>query len=72
MDGVGRVHCKTTLKLLAYHHLNPAIYVPGNDAQGRPLSTEGNAESRVPFAPGIYGPPRYWTIRSQILPFRPV
>ncbi|HUQ91039.1 MAG TPA: TonB-dependent receptor [Bryobacteraceae bacterium] len=51
---------KTTLKLLAYRPFNAAIFVPGNDAQGRPRSTEGNAESRVPFAPGIYGPQGYY------------
>jgi len=47
---------KTTQKLVAYRPFNSAVYVPGNDAQGRPLSTEGNAESRVPFGRGIYGP----------------
>ena len=51
---------KTTLKLLAYRPFNAAIYIPGNDAQGNPLSTEGNAESRVPFGKGIYGPQGYY------------
>lgn len=51
---------KTGVKLLAYRPFNAAIFVPGNDAQGRPLSTEANAESRVPFAPGVYGPQGYY------------
>src|SRR5436190_13431866 len=32
-----------------------APFIPGNDAQGMPLSTEGNAGSRAPFLPGTYG-----------------
>lgn len=51
---------KQTAKLMALRPFNAAIYVPGTDTQGRPLSTEGNAESRVPFAPGIYGPQGYY------------
>jgi len=51
---------KTGLKLLAYRPFNAARFVPGNDAQGRPLSTEGNAETRVPFGRGIYGPQGYY------------
>lgn len=51
---------KTGIKLLAYRPFNAAIFIPGNDAQGRPLSTEGNAESRVPFGRGIYGPQGYY------------
>ena len=47
---------KTGTKLIAYRPFNAARYVPGTDAQGQPLSTEGNAASRVPFLPGIYGP----------------
>ncbi len=55
---------KSTAKLMAYRPFNAAIYVPGNNAQGQPLSTEGNAESRVPFAPGIYGPQGYYLDNS--------
>jgi hypothetical protein len=51
---------KTGLKLLAYRPFNAAIFVPGTNAQGQPLSTEGNAESRVPFGRGIYGPQGYY------------
>ncbi len=43
-------------KLLAFRPFNAARFLPGNDAQGRPLSTASNFESRVPFLPGIYGP----------------
>lgn len=46
---------KTGRKLIAYRPFNAAPYVPGVDAQGRPLSTESNAERRAPFLPGIYG-----------------
>ncbi|MEX2262942.1 MAG: TonB-dependent receptor [Bryobacteraceae bacterium] len=51
---------KSSTKLIAYRPFNAAPYIPGTDAQGRPLSTETNAESRVPFAPGIYGPEGYY------------
>lgn len=51
---------KSTIKLAAYRPFNAALYVPGTNAQGQPLSTEENAESRVPFAPGIYGPQGYY------------
>jgi len=47
---------KTGRKLIAFRPFNAAPFLPGNDAQGRPLSTDSNAESRVPFLPGIYGP----------------
>ncbi len=46
---------KTGRKLIAFRPFNAAPFVPGNDAQGRPLSTEGNANSRAPFLPGVYG-----------------
>jgi hypothetical protein len=46
---------KTGRKLIAYRPFNAAPYIPGVDAQGRPLSTEANAGSRAPFLPGIYG-----------------
>jgi hypothetical protein len=46
---------KTGIKILAFRPFNAAIYIPGVDAQGRPLSTEANAGSRAPFLPGIYG-----------------
>ena len=46
---------KTGTKLIAYRPFNAAPFIPGMDAQGRPLSTEANAESRAPFLPGIYG-----------------
>ncbi|MDZ7637178.1 MAG: TonB-dependent receptor [Bryobacterales bacterium] len=55
---------KSTIKLMAYRPFNAAPFVPGNDAQGRPLSTEGNAESRVPFGRGIYGPQGYYLDNS--------
>lgn len=51
---------KTGIKLPAYRPFNAAVFVPGNDAQGRPLSTEGNADSRVPFGRGVYGPQGYF------------
>ncbi len=51
---------KSTIKLAAYRPFNAAIFIPGNDAQGNPLSTEENAESRVPFGKGIYGPQGYY------------
>ena len=46
---------KTGRKLIAYRPFNAAPYIPGNDAQGRPISTEANAGTRAPFLPGIYG-----------------
>jgi hypothetical protein len=46
---------KAGRKLIAYRPFNAAVYIPGTDAQGRPLSTEANAESRAPFLPGVYG-----------------
>jgi hypothetical protein len=35
---------------------NAAIYVPGTDSTGTPISTRANIDSRVPFLPGVYGP----------------
>jgi hypothetical protein len=46
---------KTGRKLIAFRPFNAALYIPGNDSQGRPLSTDANAGSRVPFLPGTYG-----------------
>jgi hypothetical protein len=46
---------KTGRKLIAYRPFNAAPYIPGLNAQGQPISTEGNAGSRAPFLPGIYG-----------------
>lgn len=46
---------KTGRKLIAFRPFNAAPFIPGNDAQGRPLSTEANVESRAPFLPGVYG-----------------
>ncbi|MCC6586881.1 MAG: TonB-dependent receptor [Bryobacterales bacterium] len=51
---------KTGTKLIAYRPFNAAPYIPGNNAQGQPRSTEGNAGDRVPFQPGIYGPEGYY------------
>ena len=51
---------KTGRKIIAFRPFNAAPYIPGNDAQGRPRSTESNGESRVPFAPGVYGPGGYY------------
>ncbi len=47
---------KTGRKLIAFRPFNAAPYIPGNNAQGQALSTVSNAESRVPFLPGVYGP----------------
>jgi hypothetical protein len=47
---------KTGRKLGSLATWNAARYIPGNGPDGRPLSTEANAEQRVPFLPGIYGP----------------
>jgi hypothetical protein len=47
---------KTGRKLGSLATFNAARYIPGNGPDGRPLSTEANAEQRVPFLPGIYGP----------------
>lgn len=46
---------KTGRKLIAYRPFNAAPYIPGVDASGQPISTEGNAGSRAPFLPGTYG-----------------
>ena len=46
---------KTGRKIIAFRPFNAAPFIPGNNAQGLPISTEGNAESRAPFLPGIYG-----------------
>lgn len=35
--------------------LNPAVFVPGADAQGRPFSTTGNTDARRIFAPAFGG-----------------
>lgn len=42
-------------KLQALRPFNVAVFQPGNDEQGRPLSTLENAPQRAPFHPGIYG-----------------
>ena len=41
--------------LLASRPFNSAIFTPGTDANGKPLSTRGNQDDRVPFLPGVYG-----------------
>lgn len=46
---------KDTKKLHAFRPWNVAIYKPGVDASGRPLSTLENAWERAPFLPGVYG-----------------
>ena len=46
---------KTGRKIIAFRPFNAAPFIPGNNAQGQPISTEANAESRAPFLPGIYG-----------------
>jgi len=46
---------KTGRKLGSLATFNAAIFIFGNDASGRPLSTAANAAQRVPFLPGIYG-----------------
>lgn len=40
--------------LLAFRPFNAAIFRPGTDAQGNPLSTRANIPQRAPFLPGIY------------------
>jgi carboxypeptidase family protein len=47
---------KTGRKLGSLATWNAAVFISGNDAAGRPLSTAANAVQRVPFLPGIYGP----------------
>jgi hypothetical protein len=42
--------------LLAFRPYNAAIYVPGVNSAGAPISTRANINSRVPFLPGVYGP----------------
>ncbi len=42
-------------KLQAYRPFNVAVFEPGVDANGNPLSTLENAGERAPFNPGIYG-----------------
>ncbi len=42
-------------KLPAFRPFNAAIFRPGTDAAGNPLSTLENAGSRAPFLPGTYG-----------------
>jgi hypothetical protein len=37
--------------LTAFTQTNPAVYIPGTDAQGRPLSTTANTNSRRLYAP---------------------
>ncbi len=46
---------KTGHKLPAFRPFNAAIFRPGTDAAGNPLSTLENAGERAPFHPGIYG-----------------
>jgi hypothetical protein len=41
--------------LYSTNEMNPATYIPGNDAFGNPLSTEANAQSRRPIFPQYYG-----------------
>ncbi len=47
---------KTGRHLLAFRPFNAAPYIPGVDASGNPRSTVSNANQRVPFLSGIYGP----------------
>jgi hypothetical protein len=51
----GAYVAKIGRKLQAYRPFNVAIYKPGVDASGNPLSTLENAQDRAPFYPGIYG-----------------
>lgn len=37
--------------LTAFTQTNPAVFIPGNDAQGRPLSTVANTNARRLYAP---------------------
>jgi hypothetical protein len=41
--------------LTAFTESNPAVFIPGTDAQGRPLSTIANTNSRRIYAPEIGG-----------------
>jgi hypothetical protein len=47
---------KNAQRLVAYRPFDAAIFQPGVDANGNPLSTLGNATQRVPFLPGIWAP----------------
>lgn len=47
---------KQAQRLVAYRPFNAAIFQPGVDASGNPLSTLGNATQRAPFLPGIWAP----------------
>jgi hypothetical protein len=42
--------------LIAFRQWNAAVFIPGTDANGNPLSTRANIEQRAPFLPGIYAP----------------
>ncbi len=42
-------------KLPLQNQFNPAVYIPGNDTQGRPRSTTQNTDSRRPLAPTYRG-----------------
>jgi len=46
--------------LLALRPFNAAIYIPGVGPDGKPISTRTNPNTRVPFPPGVYGPPGYY------------
>ena len=51
VDYVGKIG----RKLLAFWPWNPAVFIPGNDAQGNPRSTLENVDDRVRYGKGIYG-----------------
>ncbi len=46
--------------LLAFRPFNSAHFIPGTDAEGRPLSTRANINERVPFLPGVYNAAGYY------------
>jgi hypothetical protein len=51
MDYIGKIG----RKMLAFWPWNPAVFIPGTDASGRPLSTLANVNDRVRFGAGYYG-----------------
>jgi hypothetical protein len=46
--------------LLAFRPFNAALFIPGTNAQGQPLSTRANINQRVPFLPGVYNAAGYF------------
>jgi hypothetical protein len=51
VDYVGKIG----RKMLAFWPWNPAVFIPGTDANGAPLSTLANINQRVRYGPSYYG-----------------